>query len=333
MGSTARIETRGNPFVTSLRPLLVRPRHVLLNERALLVLGKRIAQERFSVPSWRESVFPQTDDEIFVNFIGVGNAINFAFTDFETHQSFQVQWLGKEWRGAYAMWACLSRALENDGNILDGTFLMHLTLQEAKRIFTGSSELPLLNERLKNLREIGAVLTAKYNGNFWNLVRTGSHRTFGPDGVLERLVTDFHSFRDAGKQADAELKFHKRAQLFAMMYEGRARSSYKLQRLADSDLLGPIADYDIPRVLHAAGVLEYSPDLEHKVQTWQPIEANSLEEMEIRAQAVNAQTLLLARINDLRSDEKIDFLALDYKLWCAGRQLKEPHHLTKTTAY
>lgn len=333
MSPTAVMKVHENPFLKSLRPLLAHPRHVTLNEGALSALAERMAQEEFSVPCWREPVFPKTDDEVFVNFIGVGNAINFAFTDFETRQSFRVQWLGREWRGAYAMWACLSRARENGLQIVNAAFLAELTLQEFNRIFSGSFKLPLSNERLQNLREIGAVLAARYNGTFWNLVCKARNRAFGSGGIVERLITDFHSFQDISMQAGAVVQFHKRAQLFAMMYEGRARSSDKLPRLYDSDLLGPIADYDIPRVFHATGVLEYSSELEQKVKAWQPIESNGLEEMEIRAQAVHAQTLLLARINELRSGDRVDFLSLDYKLWSVGRQLKEPHHLAKTTAY
>lgn len=333
MSPTATIKRRENPFVASLRPLLARPRHVLLNEGALSILARQIAQDEFSVPCWREGVFPGPDDETYINFIGVGNAINFAFTDFETHQSFRVRWSGEEWRGAFAMWACLSRARESGVQILNAAFLKDLTLEDANQIFAGSSKLPLLDERLRNLREVGAILGFKYNGSFGNLVREARNKAIGSSGVLERLTTDFRCFQDTSSHDGAVSEFHKRAQLFAMMYEGRARSSDKLSRLQDSDLIGPIADYDIPRMLHAVGVLEYSSALEHKIKTWQLIEANGLEEMEIRAQTVNAQMLLLARVNELRGGENIDFLALDYKLWRAGRRLKEPHHLTRTTAY
>jgi len=330
---TATIKKRENSFVASLRPLLARPQNVLLNEQALSAFACRIAPEQFPVPCWREVVFPKLDDEEFVNFIGIGNAINFAFTDFDTHQSFCVHWAGQEWRGAFAMWACLSRAHRTGTGILRAAYLRDLTLKNAKQIFAGTPELPMLEERVRNLREVGTILGAKYGGSFWNLVRASKNSATGPTGVLERLVTDFPAFRDEGRYLGNVLQFQKRAQLFAMMYEGRARSSAELPRLENPDLIGPIADYDIPRVLHSVGVLEYLPELEQKLRTWQPIQANSLEEMEIRAQTIKAQILLLARVNELRSRENIDFLALDYKLWRAGRELREPHHLTKTSAY
>lgn len=321
-----------NPFVLTLQPVWENPTRVFLDQAKLLNMARSIGPESFPTPTWRESVFP-VDDEIFVDFIGVGNAINFAFTDLETQESFRVEWQGREWRGAFAMWASLSRGLESGLNLLDARLLRELSAEQCQDIFRGASRIPMLEERLNILREVGTVLSESY-GSFHNLFCEARYKAFGPGGVVQRVLDAFPSYRDQSSHAGtgALLKFQKRAQLLAMMYQGRALDSMKLPRLSDSGRVGPIADYTVPKTLHAFVVLRFSPELEMALKTWSPIERGSMEEVEIRAQTVHAQIELRDRISEVK-DENVDFLALDYKLWTIGRNLNGPHHLTKTTAY
>src|ERR1019366_4951569 len=118
-----------------------------------------------------------------------------------------------------------------------------------------------------------------------------------------------------------------------MMYQGRARTSKVLQSLTDYNAVGPIADYSVPRALHASGVLHYSAELNRMVQSHIQVKSNSAEELEIRALAIRAQQLLLEEINRVRIGGPINYIQLDFKLWQLGRTIKEPHHLTATTAY
>ena len=330
------ITTQGrlNPFVQSLLSVWDHPTRVFLDHEALADMARTLARATLVVPCWRDPVFPEADDTMFVNFIGVGNAINFGFTDFETHESFRVEYKGKEWRGAFAMWACLRRALEFGVNILDASFLRHLDPEQCEQIFAGATGIPMLAQRLEILREIGGVLATRYQGSFHNVFKEARYRAFGNGGVVNRLIADFPSFRDESVHvpSGALLRFHKRAQLFAMMYEGRALTSKKLERISDAELVGPIADYDLPKTLHAMGVLRYSLEVEQKIRTCSLIERDSLEEQEIRAQTIHAQVDLVRRINEFRTDG-VSILALDYHLWTLGRALREPHHFTRTTAY
>src|SRR5258708_4521415 len=101
-----------NPLLSSFYPIWNNPRLVFLDVDRARSLAGRLAGEELIVPSWREVVFPKDDSETFIDFIGVGNAINFAFTAFDTHESFSVEYADTNWRGAFAMWACLARALE-----------------------------------------------------------------------------------------------------------------------------------------------------------------------------------------------------------------------------
>src|SRR5260370_27732219 len=98
-----------NPFTTTLEPVWQAPTCVWISSDAVAVTSQKIAGEGFPTPSWREDVFP-SDDLAFLDFVGVGNAINFAFTDFETHQSFSVQYKGTLWRGCVRAWCVLCTA-------------------------------------------------------------------------------------------------------------------------------------------------------------------------------------------------------------------------------
>lgn len=321
-----------NPFVSSLSSVWKDPKHVFIEDEAIKALAARFSQEEMSIPSWRDPVFPAVDDDLFLSFISVGNSINFAFKDFTAKKPFSIEWRGQTWRGAFAMWACLMRALENGIEILSATFLERVQEEQLEEIFRGTSAMPMLGERCTIFNEIGRILRTKYDGSFSNLFKRANFAAFGKGGIVERLIEDFPSFRDESvhKASGRTLKFHKRAQLLVMMYQGRAFSSKDLHPVHDYEDLGPIADYAVPRALRTVGVLQYSEALGKMVKEQTLIEKDSLEEQEIRAQTTRAQAMLLESVNKLRTS-RVTTLHLDYKVWTLGGT--EPHHLTRTTAY
>jgi len=323
-----------NPLLSSLAPIWNDPTAVFLDVSRIQALAEQLSSEELPVPSWREPVFPKEDSETFIDFIGVGNAINFAFTAFDTYESFSAAYGGMNWRGAFAMWACLARALEKRPGMLRGAYLAELSLSDVEEIFAGTTQIPLVEARWRILKEIGVVLEEHFGGYFHNLFQVAGFSAFGGNGVADKLLEHFPSFRDDSvhRESGTILRFAKRAQLMAMMYQGRALSSDKLPRLSDALDLGPIADYSVPRSLHSLGILTYATDLEEKVRSRQPIEKDSLEEQEIRAQTVHAQVLLLREMQE-KHKCTVSTLSLDYKLWMLGRKAAEPHHLTNTTAY
>lgn len=322
-----------NPFSATLQPIWRNPTCVWLERSSIVRLAERLAEDRFEIPAWRNPVFPE-DDLLFVDYIFVGNSINFAFTDFRTGKSFSTIYNNTRWTGAFAMWACLRRALDSGLDVLSGDVLRSMSLAKMHEVFSGDFPMPLLEERHGILNETGEVLCKHYGGHFLNLLTRCNGRAFGDEGLVTKLILSFPSFRDESihRVSGALLKFEKRAQLLAMMYQGRALSSKRLTRLTDSDEVGPIADYSVPRALKNAGILRYSSDLARKVADRVEIPKDSIEEQEIRAQTVYAQVLLLDAINKL-AKSMVNYISLDYKLWTLGRGVKEPHHLTRTTAY
>ncbi|MBZ5489722.1 MAG: queuosine salvage family protein [Acidobacteriia bacterium] len=323
-----------NPFISTLEPIWSSPTCVFIDEKRLRVVSEELSKEPLELPNWRLPVFPSDDDETFTNFLGVGNSINFAFTDFSTYKSFEIEYNGGIWKGAFAMWGCILRALERGKEVLKGRFLRNLNRKEFDEIFAGKVPIPMADERLRILNEIGAVLETHYGGEFSNLFIEARFRAFGGNGIVDRLTSQFSSFRDESvyKRTNAVLKFHKRAQLLPMMYQGRAAASTVLPQIADFEDLGPIADYAVPRGLHNAGILSYAPELQSKIIDRVLIPKDSIEEQEIRAQTENVQWKLLQVLQRM-STPAPTMLHIDYKVWSLGRGAKEPHHLTKTSAY
>jgi hypothetical protein len=279
-----------NPFWDSLRHVWDHPTCVWVSESNIVRVAKALAGEEFPAPSWQEPVFPEPDEQFF-DFIAAGNCINFAFTNFETGKSFTTEYHGSQWRGAFGMWACLRRALENGSAITSGEFLSTLSLAKCQELFAGDPPMPMIEERSAILNEVGEVLCSQYEGRFQNLLTSSRGKAFGSQGLVTQLLKRFPSFRDESRhiKTGTVLQFEKRAQLLAMMYQGRALASTVLEPLSDFRNLGPIADYSVPRALHAQGILRYSPKLERQIIARSILAKDSIAEQEIRAQATNAQ--------------------------------------------
>ena len=248
-----------NPYLDSLVPIWRKPSCVFINSDALAQVADQLHGKDFPVPSWLEPVFPPANDEVFVNFIGVGNAINFAFSDFETRETFTTDYGNQTWHGAFAMWACLKRALDHGADFRNLSWLSGLSFSDASSLFRGAFEIPLLRKRIEILHETADVLSAGYRGSFWRMIEDSRFSAFGAHGLVETLVEEVPSFRDESfhEPSGTTLQFHKRAQLMGMMYQGRAMAGHELPVLRDYEFLGPIADYSVPNALRTAGILVY----------------------------------------------------------------------------
>jgi len=323
-----------NPYLQSLNPVFYKPKFVLVNEEKLAEFASSLTKEGLlSTPSWREMVLPESDDGVFIDFLGLDSSINFCFTDPTSKKKFQIEYKDKVLSGSFAMSACLKRAIEEGIPILDCGWLKNVTIEQMQHIFRGINPIPMIEERTLIFKEVGKVLESKYRGHFYNLFEDAEYMAFTEDkkGIVDRLITDFPSFFDVSWHEPSQdyLQFHKRAQLYVIMYQGRALDSNgKLPLIFDAEDLGPPADYRVPQVLRGLGILKYRRALKRKIGLQKIIPADSLEEQEIRAQMIYA----MVRLCELTGSW---IGPIDYQVWSAGANLKnsEPHHLTSTIAY
>lgn len=90
--------------------------------------------------------------------------------------------------------------------------------------------------------------------------------------------------------------------------------------------LTAFADYQIPRVLRALKLLDYSDSLAKTIDSSKPIAANGPEERALRAASVIAIDMLSKRLG-------VPNAAIDHFLWTQRNEAKEPFHLCETTLY
>ena len=90
--------------------------------------------------------------------------------------------------------------------------------------------------------------------------------------------------------------------------------------------LTAFADYQIPNILRALGVLDYAPDLAATIDSQKLIPYDSHDERAIRGASLLAVDLLAARAG-------VPVAAVDHYLWTRRKEAQTPFHLTKTTAY
>lgn len=86
------------------------------------------------------------------------------------------------------------------------------------------------------------------------------------------------------------------------------------------------ADYQVPKVLNGLGIIEYSQDIQNKINNKQLISKDSPEEKAIRAATIIA-------CEKISEQYKISAPDLDYWLWLKRNDYKAPFHLTKTVCY
>jgi hypothetical protein len=232
------------------------------------------------------------------------------------------------------MTACLKRAMEQGIPVLDGRYLARVTRAELAKIFDGNILMPMLDEKLQVLNDVGRVLEQRYSGFFHNFVAGCSPKLYdGGKGLVDRLVTEFPRFNDVSPYRGKQIKFYKLAQLaYWGLHAGLMRHGGF--RIDDIGSMTAFADYIVPVALRVMDILVYSPSLDEKIKSRQLIPRDSDEEIEIRAHMLYASALLTEEINALRPAElQVIIPQVDARLWLNYHTTHWPHHLTRTIMY
>jgi hypothetical protein len=277
------------------------------------------------VPPWdfQHHFFDGT--ERTVNYLLALDGLNFCFWP-----GWEIEYKGERLSGYFALAASLKRAVEEGLPILDAEHLRKLSLAELKQIFRRRVEIPLLEERLRILREIGEVLSEKYEGQACSLVEKAGRRAAD---LVRRLVEDFPSFRDEASYKGHLVRFYKRAQIFvADLYWSFGGKDWG--DLAGMEELTVFADYKLPQVLRHFGVLKYDPELAKKVDERILLQAGGEEEVEIRANTVWAAELIRRSLEGM--GVPLRAFELDSILWHMSQREEfkaKPHHRVLTIFY
>lgn len=274
----------------------------LINEK----IDKRqlLTQEQFG----NENPSPQ--------LIFILDAINYCFWAKKGAEKWTVEYPRGNFisNGWFALVASIERARTESVPILDAEYLKSISLSDVKHIFrsSNSTQIPLLSSRAKFLREIGKILSEKYNGDIYNLlVEAGLDAGL----IAKKVVDSFPCFLDPG--------FYKRAQIFA--YDIGLLSDLKVKNLK---CLTAFADYKIPQILRAFGIFRYKPELAKKVDNYVVLKSGSREEIEIRSATIWACELTAKEIG-------VEPALVDNVLWKMSQSLKDvkPYHRVLSTNY
>lgn len=304
---------------------------VSINRSKIAELCAQWAQEPFATPPWDENVHWTSDDpQKLANYILVLDCLNFCFWPDPGQTRWQIEYNGQLMGGYQALAASLKRAAAEGLPITEANWLAQAGEAELKHIFRGQGEIPLMERRVFNVNEVGQVLRDKYQGQFANAIQSCRHSAVE---LVELLARDFSSFNDTAVWHGQEIRIYKRTQITAVDIFGSFHGQ-GLGRFDDLNTLTAYADYKIPQVLRALGVLEYTPALAAKVDAQELLPAGSAEEIEIRASMIWAIEYICQELRRLGAPREP--YELDWFLWNLGQQKlpnERPYHRTRTYFY
>jgi len=279
----------------------------------------KVNHDRISAISWpADSASPMTlqlmepmaSDQIeAVSFLLAMTSINYRFWQLLPDGALdRYRHLGKS--GARALWAAFEAAWGPTANA--GTELaQHLRADEFTVLFGNipdrEGRLAILGEVIEpgKLSAVAKTLVAEIRASRRVTVRQAA-------GLAQQFPLAFDD------------PYLKKAQLALSMIASSIRDT---GTDVDATDLTAFADYQVPRVMRALSVIEYSPPLADKIDHYVPIEEGGREEQAIRAATIVACEAIAAHTGGTSAD-------IDNLLWQSqGVAGDTPFHLTKTRRY
>ena len=318
----------------SLDPVVKNSTLVKVNEAKIKEVASWMAYEEFSKPDGSSLFDFGNDPDFLMDLTLTVNTMNFAFTNFDTGVKYETDYNGRRYSDSEAMMANLHRAKAEGVPFFDGEYQAKMTRADLEKVFSGTIEMPMLDERVKIFNEVGAILVEKYQGKWHNFVRDCAPRLYADgNGILERLTSEFPRFADVSDYNGSEIQIYKLPQLgiWGLHLSLMPRGAWALE---DAHLLTAFADYIVPVGLRVMGIFEYAPELEKQINSLIEVPRDSKAEVEIRANSIYAIARLTEEINARRSGlEPLLMPQVDFRFWKSYHATHWPHHLTKTVMY
>ncbi|KAG1842999.1 hypothetical protein DFJ58DRAFT_805240 [Suillus subalutaceus] len=341
-----------NPVVSSAEFILKQTNIVKINDdgikKATQYILQKVASESYTPRTWRTHPLhicppePYDPDDVLtgacLNWIFLISSLNFSFW---SEKEGQPDRYGVEWRTSWGLVAALNRALEEGIPIIDPRFYSSQTLcpdsliAHVFRAAPQSTEtMPLFNERLAIMREVGAILcNDDFGGSYLGFLEAFQrrHENQGTALDLVQFVTDsFPSFRDERMFNGRRVHFWKRPQIlvaetWAAFYPENPYTPHPIfpgLSGAQISALTMFADYRVPQILHHLRILAYPPSLEHKLRTGTYLEAGSREEMSLRAASIVAVERVRSEMISCGSDWDASCVLIDFYLWDLAKKVE-----------
>ncbi|XP_075514859.1 uncharacterized protein LOC142549672 [Primulina tabacum] len=223
----------------------------------------------------------------------------------------------------------LKEALHNNKSAFDADRLQKYTGPELRKMLKWPRPLPLEDERVRLLHEVGFELERSFEGKASKLVESCQKSAAK---LVALICQHFPGFRDHTVYKGRQVFLYKRAQIFAADLWG----SFKGQQYGefnDIETVTMFADYIVPAVLEQLGVLKFSTALSHAITANVEIYSGSQEEVELRACSIHAVEEIRESIHR-KSGKQVLSVELDLWLWAFGIQCSSlQHHRTLSIYY
>ena len=188
----------------------------------------------------------------------------------------------------------------------------------------GNVEIPLLKERYNCLVEMNKYLDS-IGKDFYDEIKDLKVDI----DLLDYVVSIFSYFKDETNYNGVNVYFYKRAQLLVSDVL-HVRKMLENIEVDYSNLMG-CADYKIPQVMNALGMLEYEYDLEYKLARKEELQEDSIEEIEIRANDLVVIDYIYEKLN-----REVCRMDINDYIWLLGQdksKINKNYHRTRTIRY
>lgn len=243
------------------------------------------------------------------------------------------------------MCEALNRALKEGIDVTNPSFYSKITLDQLKSILrpdNGKTEVPLINERIDCLHEVGKVLLEKYEGDFANVIKSANQSA---SELLKIICEEFPCFRDEAIYNGQRVSILKRAQILVgdiyACFKGEGLGYFK----DINETITMFADYRVPQVLVHFGSLVYSDELMKDLKNGKILQNGEEKEVEIRGASIyiveEAKEMVLKYFQENHpeiSTKHINSILIDHFLWDYRRANAEmleyiPFHKTYSVYY
>jgi hypothetical protein len=318
------------PILPSIEPVVAQSRWVKLHPERLETAIREWGDSLAGRTVWAHPCHYFDGTEETLRWIFVLDVLNHCFWPDVDATTWTVAYKGSNYSGYWGLATSLQRALENGFHITDPAYLGDLSRADLREIFAGEGEIPLIEERLANLREAGRVILSRWHGDLLHLLEETRGSAVQ---TVRQIVASFPSFRDEAQYRGQQVFFWKRAQLFLADVHG-AFSGWGWGRYDDMGELTAFADYKLPQVLRELGIISYHPNLARRIDLRLNLTPGSEEEIEIRAMTIWAVEALKKTFD--RLGKTVTSTWVDQWLWQLGQLepfRKSPYHRCRTIFY
>ena len=301
-------------------------KHVFISTEGVETLSKNLLEriknnkEYIHFKGWKSHALnPSVCDQSAIDWIFLVDALNFSFWSVPGKDKYTVRYGKSDYTGYWSLCAAVNRALDQGIPITSAAYCKNFTIDQARQVFASDSatEMPMLEDRVKVMNEVGQILLEEFNGTFANCILKSNNNA---QDLLKLVAEHFPCFRDEGEYEGQRVSFYKRAQILIAdvwaCFEGQG-----LGKFTDIDTLTMFADYRIPQTLVYFKMMSYSEELNALLNKDHMFQNGDIMEMDIRGVSIWAVELLVKRMNELIKEDNgltgvhINAVLLDHFLW------------------